>query len=109
MSTDKKFDDLHKQMFDEGLKMRRSVVGDAYVDRAVRFLPLPFSYLPFLIFHAHLCNPLTDTNVTSHSSQTATPNSAAPAKSSSQNGAGATPGRGPAWTRNSAACSTSAC
>jgi 4-carboxymuconolactone decarboxylase len=35
MSTDPKFDDLHKQLFDEGLKMRRSVVGDEYVDRAL--------------------------------------------------------------------------
>ncbi|KAF4635234.1 hypothetical protein G7Y89_g2877 [Cudoniella acicularis] len=28
MSTDPKFDSLHKQLFEEGLKMRRSVVGD---------------------------------------------------------------------------------
>ncbi|KAH6670672.1 AhpD-like protein [Halenospora varia] len=35
MSTDPKFNDLHKQLFEEGLKMRRSVVGDAYVDRAL--------------------------------------------------------------------------
>jgi len=35
MSTDPKFDDLHKQLFEEGLKMRRSVVGDEYVDRAL--------------------------------------------------------------------------
>ena len=35
MSTDPKFDDLHKQLFDEGLKVRRSALGDAYVDRSL--------------------------------------------------------------------------
>jgi 4-carboxymuconolactone decarboxylase len=35
MSSDPKYDELHKQLFDEGLKMRRSVVGDEYVDRAL--------------------------------------------------------------------------
>ncbi|GAD99917.1 4-carboxymuconolactone decarboxylase family protein [Paecilomyces variotii No. 5] len=35
MSTDPKLNDLHKQLFDEGLKVRRAVVGDAYVDRAL--------------------------------------------------------------------------
>ncbi|KAI9048375.1 hypothetical protein LZ554_007211 [Drepanopeziza brunnea f. sp. 'monogermtubi'] len=35
MSTDPKFDALHKQLFDEGLQMRRSVVGDEYVNRAL--------------------------------------------------------------------------
>lgn len=35
MSTDPKFDDLHKQLFEEGLKTRRSVVGDAFVDKAL--------------------------------------------------------------------------
>ena len=35
MSTDPKFDDLHKQLFEEGLKVRRAVVGDAYVDKAL--------------------------------------------------------------------------
>ncbi len=35
MSTDPKFDDLHKQLFEEGLKMRRSVVGEEYVNRAL--------------------------------------------------------------------------
>ena len=35
MSTDPKFDDLHKQLFEDGLKVRRAVVGDAYVDRAL--------------------------------------------------------------------------
>lgn len=35
MSTNPKFDDLHKELFDEGIKMRRSVVGDVFVDRAL--------------------------------------------------------------------------
>ncbi|KAI1171073.1 AhpD-like protein [Nemania sp. FL0916] len=35
MSTDPKFDNLHKQLFEEGLKVRRKVVGDAYVERAL--------------------------------------------------------------------------
>src|SRR3569833_4449385 len=35
MSTDSKIDELHKQLFEEGLKMRRSVVGDVFVDRAL--------------------------------------------------------------------------
>jgi 4-carboxymuconolactone decarboxylase len=35
MSTDPKFDDLHKQLFEEGLKVRRSVVGEDYVERAL--------------------------------------------------------------------------
>lgn len=35
MSTDPKYDELHNQLFQEGLKMRRSVVGDEYVDRAL--------------------------------------------------------------------------
>ncbi|KAJ9204121.1 hypothetical protein DTO021D3_3919 [Paecilomyces variotii] len=35
MSTDPKYDDLHKQLFEEGLKVRRSVVGSEYVDRAL--------------------------------------------------------------------------
>lgn len=35
MSTDPKLNDLHKKLFDEGLKIRRAVVGDAYVDRAL--------------------------------------------------------------------------
>jgi hypothetical protein len=34
-SNDSKYDDLHKQLFEEGLKMRRSVVGDKYVDGAL--------------------------------------------------------------------------
>jgi 4-carboxymuconolactone decarboxylase len=34
-STDPGFEDLHKQLFDAGLKVRRSVVGEAYVDRAL--------------------------------------------------------------------------
>ena len=35
MSTNPKLDELHRQLFEEGLKMRRSVVGDTYVDRAL--------------------------------------------------------------------------
>ncbi|CAI7623689.1 unnamed protein product [Penicillium manginii] len=35
MSTDPKFDDLHKQLFDEGMKVRRGVLGDSYVDQAL--------------------------------------------------------------------------
>lgn len=35
MSSEPKYDELHKQLFDEGLKMRRSVVGEEYVDRAL--------------------------------------------------------------------------
>jgi 4-carboxymuconolactone decarboxylase len=35
MSSDPKYDELHKQLFEEGLKMRRSVVGDEYVNRAL--------------------------------------------------------------------------
>jgi 4-carboxymuconolactone decarboxylase len=35
MSGDSKSSELHKQLFDEGIKMRRAVVGDAFVDRAL--------------------------------------------------------------------------
>ncbi|EEU45318.1 uncharacterized protein NECHADRAFT_80894 [Fusarium vanettenii 77-13-4] len=35
MSQDSKLDALHKELFEQGLKMRRSVVGDVYVDRAL--------------------------------------------------------------------------
>ncbi|KAL2221282.1 4-carboxymuconolactone decarboxylase family protein [Thermoascus aurantiacus ATCC 26904] len=35
MSTDPKFAPLHQQLFEEGLKVRRAVVGDDYVDRAL--------------------------------------------------------------------------
>jgi 4-carboxymuconolactone decarboxylase len=35
MSSDPKHEELHKQLFEEGLKMRRSVVGDEYVNRAL--------------------------------------------------------------------------
>ncbi|ETN38719.1 uncharacterized protein HMPREF1541_06757 [Cyphellophora europaea CBS 101466] len=34
-SNDSKYDELHKQLFEEGLKMRRSVVGDTYVNSAL--------------------------------------------------------------------------
>ena len=43
MSTDPKFDDLHHQLFEEGLKVRRAVVGDEYVDRALQNGSSPFS------------------------------------------------------------------
>jgi len=33
--SDPKFDDLRKQLFEQGLKTRRSVVGDEYVDKAL--------------------------------------------------------------------------
>ncbi|KAJ5513157.1 4-carboxymuconolactone decarboxylase [Penicillium fimorum] len=35
MSTETKPNDLHKQIFEEGLKVRREVVGDTYVNRAL--------------------------------------------------------------------------
>jgi 4-carboxymuconolactone decarboxylase len=35
MSTDPTLTDLHKHLFEEGLKVRRAVVGDTYVDRAL--------------------------------------------------------------------------
>ncbi|KAL2011655.1 hypothetical protein VTN00DRAFT_4373 [Thermoascus crustaceus] len=35
MSTDPSLAPLHKQLFEEGLKVRRSVVGDDYVNRAL--------------------------------------------------------------------------
>lgn len=35
MSTEPELNDLHKQLFDESLKVRRSVVGNEYVDRAL--------------------------------------------------------------------------
>jgi 4-carboxymuconolactone decarboxylase len=35
MSTDPSLTPLHKQLFEEGLKVRREVVGDEYVDRAL--------------------------------------------------------------------------
>ena len=34
-STDPQFDELHKGLFEAGLAMRRSVVGDEYVNRAL--------------------------------------------------------------------------
>lgn len=36
MSTNPKIDDLHHQLFEEGLKVRRAVLGDEYVDRALQ-------------------------------------------------------------------------
>lgn len=35
MSTDRSIDALHKRLFEQGLEVRRSVVGDTYVDRAL--------------------------------------------------------------------------
>lgn len=35
MTTDPKLANLHKQLFEEGLKVRRSVVGEEYVDKAL--------------------------------------------------------------------------
>ena len=35
MSTDPKLDALHKQLFEAGLQVRREVVGDEYVNRAL--------------------------------------------------------------------------
>ncbi len=34
-STDPKFHELHQQLFEAGLQVRRSVVGEAYVERAL--------------------------------------------------------------------------
>lgn len=36
MSTSPNIDDLHHHLFDEGLKVRRAVLGDEYVDRALQ-------------------------------------------------------------------------
>jgi 4-carboxymuconolactone decarboxylase len=36
MSTDPKFNTLHTDLFDLGIQNRRAVVGDAYVDAALR-------------------------------------------------------------------------
>ncbi|KAK6200870.1 hypothetical protein LQW54_009454 [Pestalotiopsis sp. IQ-011] len=36
MSNDQQFADLHRQLFDEGVKVRRAVLGDEYVDRALK-------------------------------------------------------------------------
>lgn len=35
MSSSSDIDNLHKQLFDAGIKTRREVVGDAYVDKAL--------------------------------------------------------------------------
>lgn len=35
MTNNSQLDPLHEQLFAEGLKVRREVVGDAYVDRAL--------------------------------------------------------------------------
>ncbi|KAI0101420.1 CMD-domain-containing protein [Hypoxylon sp. NC0597] len=36
MSKDSKIDDLHHALFDEGLTVRREVLGNEYVDRALK-------------------------------------------------------------------------
>ncbi|KAI9738046.1 MAG: hypothetical protein M1818_005474 [Claussenomyces sp. TS43310] len=36
MSTDPKIDDLHHHLFEEGVKVRRAVLGNEYVDRALQ-------------------------------------------------------------------------
>ncbi|KAJ1325672.1 4-carboxymuconolactone decarboxylase [Microdochium nivale] len=36
MSTDASFDELHQKLFDEGLKVRRAVLGEAYVNDALK-------------------------------------------------------------------------
>jgi len=44
MSTDPKFDHLHSSMFKEGLQVRREVVGNEYVDAAVKAGSNEFSW-----------------------------------------------------------------
>lgn len=44
MSTEKKFDNLHTEMFDLGLQNRREVVGDAYVNAALNNGKSEFAY-----------------------------------------------------------------
>jgi len=44
MSTDPKFDDLHKSMFSDGLKVRHEVLGKEYVDAAVKAGSNEFSW-----------------------------------------------------------------
>ncbi|KAF5238965.1 hypothetical protein FAUST_5205 [Fusarium austroamericanum] len=44
MSTEKKFDNLHTDMFQLGLQNRREVVGNAYVDAALDNGKSEFSY-----------------------------------------------------------------
>jgi 4-carboxymuconolactone decarboxylase len=36
MSDVSKFDELHKHLFEEGVKMRRAVLGDEYVNNALQ-------------------------------------------------------------------------
>ena len=44
MSTGPEFDKLHNEMFDLGLQNRREVVGDAYVDAALKNGSSEFAY-----------------------------------------------------------------
>lgn len=36
MSANTNFDELHKKLFEEGVKVRRAVLGDDYVDAALK-------------------------------------------------------------------------
>jgi 4-carboxymuconolactone decarboxylase len=36
MSDNSKFEEMHKQLFDEGVKVRRAVLGDEYVNNALQ-------------------------------------------------------------------------
>lgn len=44
MSTEKKFDKLHTQMFDLGIQNRREVVGNTYVNAALNNGKSEFAY-----------------------------------------------------------------
>lgn len=44
MSTDPSFNKLHDDLFDIGLQNRREVVGDSYVDTALRNGSSEFAY-----------------------------------------------------------------
>lgn len=44
MSTEQRFDKLHTDMMDVGLKVRREVVGDSYVDTALKNGSSEFAY-----------------------------------------------------------------
>lgn len=61
MSTEPKFDGLHTEMFEEGLKVRRAVVGDSYVNAALENGSSEFTYpgqqLVSPISHSQKCHP----------------------------------------------------
>jgi 4-carboxymuconolactone decarboxylase len=44
MSTNEQIADLHDQLFQQGLKNRREVVGDTYVDAALKNGSSEFAY-----------------------------------------------------------------